>query len=176
MAIPVWEHGLEEAAHIISPSFRVLHPTPDAHPEGQVIILMNGSMVTMTPVPGHSIGYHLHFSDIQHLEDLEVLESIGSQLFWSSGAGQELVVKTCAVSQAPLGPGFICGRERVVKLEGKMTYAQPLSAEVPRQHMYEESVRDEAMTWDEESGRLCLLLERTIDEAYQKEIVIIDFV
>jgi hypothetical protein len=82
------------------------------------------------------------------------------------------------LAQAPFKPGRIRGAMQRVVLEETMTYASPLSNTVPLLDQYKASV--ECMSWDEESGRLCLLLgserARAFDEECPKEIVVIDFV
>jgi hypothetical protein len=82
------------------------------------------------------------------------------------------------VGQGPSKPGHILGGMQRVLLDKSMTHALPVSADVPPLEIYKALV--ECMSWDEESGRLCLLLgstmARTIDEACPKEIIVVDFV
>lgn len=147
--------------------------------------------MAMTPGQGCLLDDHLLRFRIDSLKNPNPLRSISpSRLFWLSGARSKCTIMTCTLSlgetrfsrmrldQAPLGPGLDSGRQLAVKFKRGMRYAQPQSDEMPAMDIYKASV--EGMAWDEESGRLCLLLDsearRTADEECPKEIVFIDFV
>ena len=146
--------------------------------------------MTTTPGQGCLLEDHLQFG-IDGLKNPNPLRSISpGRLFWLSGARSKRTVMTCTLflgetrfsrmrlDQAPLGRGLDSGRQLAVEFKRGMRYAQPQSDELPAMDIYKASV--EGMTWDEESGRLCLLLDsearRTADEECPKEIVYIDFV
>jgi hypothetical protein len=190
MATPVWEHEIH--GEIAEPSFHVIHPTQDTHPDGRVIIWTGKLFMTLTPSPGHPGGYHLHLFKNSKIQTLKNPYGMGNlspvRFFWLSRAHKTIMTCTLALGEANDGsmrlerahvePQRIDGAMHRVVLEETMTYAPPVSPDVPPLDIYKASV--EWMSWDEESGRLCLLLgseaARTIDEACPKEIVVIDFV
>ena len=111
------------------------------------------------------------------------------RLFWIGHRGKTIL--TCSLlfgescddgfmrlGNKPMRPGNIGGLMKPISLEETMTSAFSPCDEVPKLDIYKTWV--ESMSWDEESGRLCLLLgseaARTIREDCPKEIVVIDFV
>lgn len=78
----------------------------------------------------------------------------------------------------PMRPGNISGLMKPISLEETMTSAFSPCDEVPKLDKYKTYV--ESTSWDEESGRLCVLLgseaARIVREDCPKEIVVIDFV
>jgi hypothetical protein len=189
MATPVWEH--EFHLEIAQPLFHVIHPTLGAHPDGRVIIWTGKLFMTLTPSPGHPGGYHLHLFKNSKMQTQKNPYGMGNlspvRFFWLPRGHKTIMTCTLAPGEANDGsmrlerahvePQRIRGAMRRVVLEETMTYAPPVSADVPPGR---HKVLVEWMSWDEESGRLCLLLGLeeawTIDEACPKEIVVIDFV
>jgi hypothetical protein len=189
--MPVWEYRFNEKDTVLTPLVNVIRGAPQAHLDGCVVVWTGDKLVTLTPCSGLE-GYRI---DSYKHNNIRAATAFGEgdispgRMFWIGQ--QRKTILTCSLlfgescddgfmrlGNTPVRPGRIGKAMKTIALEETMTSAFPLSADVPKIDRYKASV--ECISWDEESGRLCVLLgsdaARIFDGECPKEIVVIDFV
>jgi hypothetical protein len=187
--IPVWEHRFNKKNTIVTPLVKVICGTPQTHFDRRVVVWTGCKIQTLTLRDGldeYCLDSYRH-KDIRASFGEADLSS--GRLFW---IGQKRkTILTCSLlfgescddgamrlGSTPMRPGNIGGAMKPIILEETMTSAFSPCDDVPKLDVYKTWV--ESMSWDEESGRLCVLLgseaARTVREDCLKEIAVIDFV
>jgi hypothetical protein len=181
---PVWKHPFETDNDTCPPLIQVIHPTREAHAEGLVIIFTWNVFMTLTPSPDHSGGYH--FRVFKHPEVPESIDAFDTvhltprRFFHLSMDYMTFTTCTLALSDANNGslrlgqPASTSGcidRMHTILLDETTTSTSPISATMP---LLNRPRSLECMSWDEESGQLCLLV--AADRRTRNEFVVINFV
>jgi hypothetical protein len=186
----VWKQQFDgTTCRMHAPSIQVIHPTREAHSEGLVIIFTRNVFMALTPSPDHSGGYHLRVfehPEVQQRGTFDVVHLSSRRFFFWLDEYMTLTTCTLALSETNNGsmrlgqaaPKSGCiDRMRSILLDETSTYTSPLSAAVPLLDTGKASI--DRMSWDEESGQLCLLVAAdgpNVYEPFRNEFVVIDFV
>lgn len=189
--MPMWEYRFNKKNTILTPLVKVIcGSTPQTHLDRRVVVWTGREIKTLTLRNGldeYYLDSYTH-KDIRASSFGEADLSSG-RLFWIGQKRKTILTSSLLFGEScddgfmrlgntPMRPGHIGGAMKPIVLEETMTSSFSPCDDVPKLDVYKTWV--EFMSWDEESGWLCVLLgseaARTVREDCPKEIAVIDFV